>query len=366
MSKFITYKITKDEEVAIKQFYHEIPTAGNMNFSLEREPDIFAALEVEGFNAEIIVVKDTSNNQLACAAVKSRKVSYKNGLPTWVGYLSGLRVGEKYRNSFALGRLFKYFNDVFETDRCTFYLTSVFEDNIHAANILTSKKANIPIFEPFCNFRTFVFKPQSPKRIQTTDFQIRRANINDLTTIVSFLNNYGQQRQFFPKYEISDFNQNEGILKNLKINDIALAFRGNNLVGTMALWNQTAFRQWKIHSYSKWFRFFRRAINLLARMKRMPEFPKAGNVIDYNYLSLIAIADSNPQIFDLLLTELSQHVSAKSYFTIGFTSEDVLFQHFPIQHITLKSRIYIVYLRKDTELIRNIDKQLSYIELASL
>ena len=81
---------------------------------------------------------------------------------------------------------------------------------------------------------------------------------------MAFLNEHGPSRQFFPRYRTADFFNHEGLLKGLRLDDILLGFKGNRLIGTLALWDQQAFRQLVVDSYGLPLRWLRPLYNACA------------------------------------------------------------------------------------------------------
>jgi hypothetical protein len=368
MSRFLTYKLQPNEECEIKEFYRNIPTSGNLSFVLEREPSFYEALEVEGNEADVVVVKDSVSNKIVCAAIKSKKNCFIDGEIHRIGYLSGLRILEEYRNGQVLARLFRYFKEVQESDNCSFYITTIFDDNKHAQQILTSKKAGLPFFQDSGIYYTLIFKPQGVPSFLQNPYQIRRATEDDLDKISLFLHQEAKNKQFFPVYNEKDFNSKTGLLKGLDFKDIALLFHNEKLKGIMALWDQNLFRQWKIKAYSGYFKFIRPVINVAAYFKKMPLLPAANNPINYKTLALVCIENNNQQLFNLLLNELiqSEKKDNRIYIAAGFHQKDPFLQNFPFPNMKLKSKIFIVYWEKSTTFIPQKMEFIPYLELGSL
>jgi len=103
-----------------------------------------------------------------------------------------------------------------------------------------------------------------------TDLRVRNASGGDASTIINFLQSEGRSQQFFPEYQVADFGAANGLLAHLKWNDVFLVFRGDELVGVAAAWDQREIRRWRVTGYANWLRALRLPFNLLAKMRRMP------------------------------------------------------------------------------------------------
>src|SRR5437667_49717 len=72
------------------------------------------------------------------------------------------------------------------------------------------------------------------ERQPRADISIRHARLEDLPTVLQFLEANGPRRQFFPRYTARDFFADNGGLKGLRPADMLLAFRNNRLAGMLA------------------------------------------------------------------------------------------------------------------------------------
>ncbi len=365
MAKLYLQKIEEDGESELKQFYAARPTEGNIHFTLQREPNFFEALDVEGYTPKVMAVINSANNEIACSAIRTKRMCYINGKAVQIGYLSGLRLVNKYKSGTALPRIFNYLKENQSSENCALYFCSIFDDNTHAIKVLTSGKAGIPMFRKFGQFRTFIFKPSTVKIPGNLQVEIRKANKEDIDKMLDFLNKEGSAFQLFPVYERKDFINKTGIFKKSQLNDIAIACINGEIIGTMALLNQSAFRQWKIQHYSNSFKLLKPFINFGARISGKPVFPKEGESINYRILSLICIKNFDAEIFQRLLNFLTTSLTGSTYIFAGFFEQNPLIHSLNFPVVVLKSQIYTVHCTEESKQIK-YNQTIPHIELASL
>jgi hypothetical protein len=368
--RFLPCELTQKDEAEIVEFYNHQPSDGLIHFQLDRSPSFFDALSVEGYNNRVIAIKDTKEDSISGIAIKSEKKCYINGKQMLVGYCSGLRVNKFIYNGIVLGRLFREFVRENSKETCKYYLASVLDENIKTKNLFTSGKAGIPVFKDLGLYHTCIFKPGKVRipKIKDEDILIRRAKENDIEFLIQFLNKEGSKKQFFPVLKASDINYNKGFLKGLKIEDVHLAFRGRELVGTLALWKQTDFRKWIAKAYSGKFKAIKSIYNAYSRVFGDIVLPKAGKAIEYKILSLICIKDNSQSVFQSLLKRVlnDEKKNRNSCLAVGFHESCSLFNDLRIKGIKLKSRIFLTYVSDVNKISDSINGKEYYIDLGGL
>src|SRR5207244_12823365 len=110
---------------------------------------------------------------------------------------------------------------------------------------------------------------------------VRPATPEDLPAVLAFLEAVGPQRQFFPRYEPGDFFTAGGAFRDLRSEDLLLAYRGGRLAGTLAGWDQRGFRQTVVHAYRRPLRWAKPLYNGWARVWGRPRLPGAGEAVAY-------------------------------------------------------------------------------------
>ena len=369
MSNYEYVILNRSDEKLIRCFYEKIPTSGDLHFSLTREPDFFDALEAEGNDPDVLVMRKISSGEIIASIIASEKQCYISSKETSIGYMSSLRLAEKYRNRL-LGFFAKAVYEHQQKKGRKMSLISIFEDNSIARKNLLSGKGYMPRMRNLGIVHTFIFKPLniSGKNNNKADINIRFANIADIPSIVGFFERYGKNKTFFPGYKPMHFNSDRGILKNLKMEDIALAFRNDELTGVMGLWNQTGFRNWKIYTYSLKFYLLKPIINLYSWFNRKPLFPPSGKPIDYKNIALVCIRNNDQNVFNHLLKYqiINLPVRKKVYIAYSMHESNPFLSNFPLPKIDLKSCLYLAYWKEDEALASSLKIDEVYLETGGL
>ncbi len=369
MSNYEYVCLNRSDEESVRRFYETLPTSGDLHFSLNREPDFFNALDVEGDNPDVLVMRKIDSGEIIGSIIGSEKQCFINSRETSIGYISSLRLAEKYRNRL-LGFFAKaFYNHQHEKGR-KISLITIFEDNSVARKNLLSGKGYLPMMRDLGIIHTLIFKPTiiRDKRRSKASINIRFADIADIPTIVDFFEIYGKVKTFFPVYKAIHYNSEQGILKNLKMKDIALAFDKSELIGVMGAWNQDEFRKWKIHAYSFRFKLIKPLINLYSWLNRKPLFPTSEKPIDYRNIALVCIKNNDHTVFDRLLQYNLNNLSGRKdiYIAYSMHESNPFLRNFPLPNVDLKSRLYLTYWKEDEAFVSSIQKGEIYLETGGL
>ena len=106
---------------------------------------------------------------------------------------------------------------------------------------------------------------------------IRPATREYVPTIIEFWHQEGAKKQFFPEYSVADLLSYDGLLRGLELEDVFLAFSGEELVGTVAAWDQKSFRQSVVRGYNRRLTFLRIPYNVTARVTKNPILRRPGS-----------------------------------------------------------------------------------------
>lgn len=349
------------------------PMDGHVQVSFRREPSYFDASVVEGPHRQTLVARD--GEHLAAIGCRSARERYVNGQPMPIGYLSGLRLRPQYRGSGLLGRGYRFLHELHRDGRTNLYLTTIAEGNDVATRLLTSARTWLPRYHAAGCYCTFVIParrvPRDEQR-EASDCEVRRANTADLPALLELLSNAGGRRQFFPCYEAEDFFHDQGTFRGLAAENIVLASRSGQLVGSIAAWDQRSFRQSVVEGYSGWLRQMRPAYNLWARLRRQPRLPAPHNPLPLITAAIPVVVDDELAVFRSLLgrliDEIPRGTSANpDYLLLGLHERD------PLTPVARRmatqvyvTRLYYVCWQDGEQLREQLDGRPPYLELGCL
>jgi hypothetical protein len=244
------------------------------------------------------------------------------------------------------------------------------EDNLPAKAVLLSGRGGLPGYHDFGRYCCMALSLQSRSAGSgRSGIRVRRASAADGPAIIGFLNREGRSRQFFPKYQVEDFGAPKGLLSHLQWEDVFLAFRGDDLIGVVAAWDQREFRQWRVTGYDSWLGLLRIPFNLVAMVRKMPLLPKPALPLDYFILSLACVQGNDRSVFKVLLEKVVREKRRHyTFFLAGLHERDPLLAELLARpNFPLPSRLFVVAWEDEAGEVQKLDRELvPYLELGSL
>jgi len=369
--RIIICQANRADDFELRRVLRENPMEGRIRVAFAREPSYFDAAQVEGDVVDVIVAKTMPSEKIVGFGTRSEKHCFVNGRPGRIGYLSGLRIQAEYRNGLVLAKGYRLLKQAHGAGSVQLYLTTIIDDNDQAKKILTSGKAGLPTYHDLGLFYTLSIRPSAHRNGNSQKgVRIRTAAKKDIKSLVRFLNQHGSQRQFYPVYKEEHFCQTQGLLRGLKLEKVYLAKENDRIVGSLAIWNQKAFKQSIIAGYGRSVRILRRAYNLFTAINKRPTLPNPGTYLNCQSLALVCIEKDRLEIFDTLLQNVlhNAHESKNLHSVlIGFHERDPLLaiaRQRP--HVEYLSRLYVVHWQDGDSAFHSLDGRIPYLELGAL
>ncbi len=366
-SRYELARPSDDEE--LRRILRETPFEGSISLTMEREPDYFLAAAIEGPFHQTLVLRESRSGEIIGMGDRSVRPRWVNGRVQEVGYFSGLRGCEKYRQGLAAARFlskgFEGQHELHQDGRTRFYLMSVITDNDAARRILNSNLPHYPRLHPYTRMFTYAIHPARLKK--ESNIRLTRGSVDLIPAIVDCLARSGARTQFAPHWT-TDRLLSE-LTPDLSISDFFLALNGDCVVGCLALWDQQSFKQSVIRGYSGRIARFRKLINLFAPLGGWPVLPDAGARLNHCFACFLAVDDNNPEIFSALLRALYNEAVRRKfdYFTLGLAEGN---RFHPIvksyRPITYESQIYLAAWEDGYKAIAQVDSRPPALEIALL
>jgi len=353
---------TPADDESLRQLLRENPIPGSISLSFEREPCYFDASMIEGPFHQTIVTREVNTGTVIAFGNRSIRPLFINGQVRDIGYMSQLRVRPDYGKGLYLARglaggFIKYY-ELHQDGRTPFYLMSVIEDNLPARRLLTSGLPDYPNTHEYARMFTYAIYPLRRKRALPLpdDLRLIRGSDKYIDEIINCLNRNNACKQFAPHWTCDSL-----FIANLKPSDFFLAVCGDHLVGCLACWDQTMFKQTVVRGYSGSLARWRKLLNIFSALGRWPHLPNPNTPLRHSYASHLAVDDDDPVIFAALLRALYNynHECKNSYFMIGL-SESNLFRkivqaYHPLIYI---SQLYLVAWDDGYDEIAKVDRNL--------
>jgi hypothetical protein len=204
------------------------------------------------------------------------------------------------------------------------------------------------------------------------DLRVTRACSDDVAEILEFWRTTGPQRQFFPAYRREHLISERGLLRGLAVEDLLLARerRGGEIVGTLGLWDQGAFRRWRVHRLPRALAVGALFINSVARLGGGLPLPRKGEALPQRIVTALCVADDDAGVLQALWGEAVRRIARDggAWLTVGLHELDPLLpwvrQRRPRE---LFSRLYLVHWPDGREAADAIDAgRCPYVELGGL
>jgi hypothetical protein len=345
---------------------------GSIRVAMPREPDFLRSTVVEGRRVQVGIAEDADRGLVVGLVVRAEKDAFINGTPAVIGYLGGWRVRPASGSFAVLRRGCDFVRGCHEAGRARLYLQTIVAGNDKAASLLRSGRLGLPTVKDFGRLRTFLLRPSAENRLSAPpDTVIRRGRDGDLGPVLEFLNSrHGSRRQFFPVYREADFKMTSGLLRGLATQDLFLAWKGSDLVGTLGLWDQSAYKQNRVVGYGPWTARLRPLLNAYSRLRSRPTLPSAGSDVKHLSLAVACVAGEDAGIFaGLLKTALraARERPGFEYVAALFHERDPLGAVLrKLPGITYSSTLYVGHYADGEAALAALDGRIPYIELGSL
>ncbi len=361
-----------EDDPDLRKILRENPMAGDISLTFEREPNYFAAAQVEAPEHQIIVAKDMDINRIVGMGARSIRPLYINGKATKLGYLSQFRIDKNYRAMRKhLTQAWQLFKELHQDGKSPFYYTRISEDNLPARRLLTRGLPGLPKYIEYTRMHTLaIYSRRKKRKINLPDgLDMSRGGKHTQTKIIKCLQRNLSRYQFAPHWDESLMFTPDHT-PDLSPEDFFVVLDGETVVGCAALWDQGAFKQTVVREYSKRVKYFRWLINLITRAIGMPTLPAVNSKIKHAYVSHLAVDNDNPEIYKALLRGLFNHAVEQGYYYImlGFCENHPSLEQTQKEyaHIDYKSIIYLVTWDMNSDPQAHLDDRLSAPEIAIL
>jgi hypothetical protein len=316
MAGLIFREARPEDHAALERLFRETSMAGAIRIGSDRAPDFFAGSRVQ---AEEICVRGVFTDDGRAVGVFSmgKRRVWLSGEQTPMRYLSDLRIHPDWRKGTMLAKGFHMMREhVF--GKGEWAQTLVLEGNLPALEFLRSRRAGLPEYREAGRYRNWLLPTQrTPKPFH----RVRRARSGDLPAMQLLLDESSRRRSFAPVVDLR--NLGDAYLNGLAVGDFIVAEEGGEIIGMMALWDQSPFQRMRVDGYSPGMAAFRPLWNLGAMLLGGIALPPPGNALPITKAGLIACCGDDPAILRSLLA-FSFPLLAGKMLLVGLSEKDSL------------------------------------------
>ena len=371
MKARLRYEIaTASSEPEVRRLLRENPVSGNIEVSLEREPNAFHAAAVTGDEYQLVLAYVNDEVEPIGLGARFELDAFINGKVQRIGYLSELRAtgGFKFRRSLLL-QAYRAMRQYHEAGNAAFYLTTIIADNTAARRLLEAGLSDMPTYSPIEMMATIIIPVRSGARVRGLNRRVTTATAKDLPAIAGKLNHSGQSYQFHPFWSENTLRSPDRC-RGLNAGDFLVCHDEGRFRGCLALWDQRSFKQTVIRGYASRLAYLRPAYNLVAPLFRRPRLPAPGASLESGFLSHLAVEAEDEATAVSLIRQACRHGSQRGleYVMIGVAERNpicaAIRRHFPCH--SYLSMLYGVYWEDGKNEFETLDNRIPHAELAIL
>jgi hypothetical protein len=368
-SRYLIESASPNDDAALRALLRSAFMDGPIKLSFQREPDFFLGAGIGNLATTVTVARDTGSGEIVSTASRAIRRAFIDGCERPLGYLSGLRTRDDARKTTLLARGYRHIQQQHQDGLVPFYVTTILDGNQEARRILTSGRAGLPAYVSYGKLRTYMLPLYRVRSHIRRRGAVTRGASETLPAALECLNRFNTGLQFAPAYASQDFAADSTMLQGLSAGDLYLCFRGREIAGTMAAWNQNGFRQSVVAGYSRLLASTRPALTLAAKFGLAPRLPAKGQSLPCLYAALISSRDSDVTVFqellDAVLTDWTH--AGYAYLLLGLCDRHPFSAIVEKRSVlTLESEIYVVYWQDSKPDCLPSTDRIPHLEVATL
>ena len=363
---FRLYLATQEDEADIRRLFRTNPVPGHVTVTYEREPDFFLGCGVTGHSYQVVVARHEPTGELAGVVCRAKRRVWIGGQEEEVGYLSGVRVDERFRGRWLVPRGLKFLGDLDAKDPVPVYLATITGENREARGLFVDKpRPGFPRFEEVGRLHTAAIPVRVKPAIRDLPTGVRPAVPGDLPRIVSTLNEHGRRRQYSQVYSEEDFRGSATL--GFRVEDFVVFEIDGRLSGVAGLWDQSAFKQTVVREYSRGLRWTRPLYDAAARLTRRHPLPAPGEPLRSAFAAFLCVSDDDRSVFRALFRRLHELAAKRghAFLVVGLAVDHPLLAEVRrYAHVPYHSTLYTVSWRGG--LHATPDGRVPHVEVATL
>ncbi len=338
---------TRADEADLRRLVGSTPMPGALAIRFEREPDYFLGCDIMGRTWEVLIARHRASGALAGMMCRTEDDLFVDGRPARVGGISQVRIAPQFRGLHLLEMGWPAFRS-----RGIPYLGVIARDNPRAVKALVGRAPGAPALERVGGITTLGFpvrRRAAHRALRTPWPSARRGAPLQVTAdrvhvdeLVAFLNAEGRRRQFAPVRTRVDFTAGRR-LRGLDMSSVFVVRRAGRLVGTLALWDQRAYKQDIVDSYGRSLARLRPVLDLALRASGAAPLPEPGGEIVGAFAALNLVVDDDARVFAVLLDAVLAAARRRGlqWVTLGMSDDDPLLAVARRRlHVTYRSDLY--------------------------
>jgi hypothetical protein len=356
---------TPADEPDIRALVGSVAMPGDVAVRFAREPDYFCGTTIMGDPCDVLVGRRMPDGALAGIACRAERQAFVSGVESPLGYIGQIRIAEEFRGRWLVPRGARFMREL--SPPGLLYFGVIARENPRAAGALVGVRPPAGIRAVrVSGITTCAIVLRRRRAVRAPGVTVRPASAETLPDVVAFLRAEGARRQFFPAYTLGDFTGGTA-LRGLVAEDVLVARRTDRIVGVIAVWDQSAYKQDVVAAYGPALRRARPLYDLAARAVGARPLTPPGEAIPLAFAACVCVADDDPDVMRMLVSAATRaaYEGGKAYLMVGLADADPLLAAArAFVHFTYRSDLYA--LSFDDDPAARLDGRVPYIEIATL
>lgn len=357
------------DEPALRRLLRETPMGRDIRLTLEREPCVEFANDIEGDATEVLVARAAGSELPVGMAARTVLTSFVNGAPTRVGYLGQLRIRREYRRPRVLQRGYAALRSLLADSGVSLNVTTIVSDNISARRVLEAGLPGLPTYRYLGDILSLTYGSAARLNSRSNGVGVTSAQTGDMEEIAALLMRNGMRFQFAPRWSREELVSSVRA-RGLRPEDFFVARRDSRVVGCLACWDQRDFKQVVVRGYSRRVNLVRPMWNALAPVAHWPQLPPVGAPLPVIFLSHVAVDEDDVEAFSALLDAglHCAHRRGVGHAVLGLSDRHPLaaFARVRRRPRIYCSRVYMVYWPEGEAAAHRVDGRPLHLEVATL
>lgn len=284
----------RDDDAELRRILRQSPVGTRVSFTLEREPSFFDGEGAWGDSTRTGVLKTAQPGPPLGLVSRSTVPVYLGGRLQRVGFIHSVRLPGDDCSAAAAA----FLRSVREPDDAPIDLLPVLEEEVGVWKTLLKPAPGLPPVRLAGSASVFLVSVRAIdlRYVNPVSGLAIPAIIPDL---LACLERNGRRAALAPAWRTLDF---EGSLRrrDLQVSDFFVQLKGNDVRGCISVWDQSAFKQTVIRSYSRpgapWARPVMTGLD-----RRSLQLPAVGSPLRFASISHLAIDGDDPGLFHSLI-----------------------------------------------------------------
>ncbi len=319
---------TPDDNAGLLELAAACEMRGDIGLRVDREPDFFALNRLEGERWQVGIVKGLGSGTVAgCVAIAERR-AYLDGVARQTVYIGDLKVHPAHRGGPTADAL-----QLHARDACARIGGPTVPGliTILAGNAPMERRADgprgLPVLARFATIRSHAIPFVGRRTEPVNGVRVDQATPEDLEEMAALWSRVAPDRQFAPVHDASSFARSIASAPGLGLRSYWVARHpGGRIAGFVAAWDQSAFKQLRVTSYSRRLALVRAGFNLVAPLTGATPLPPAGGQLRCLTAFNVCVPGDEPAVLRALLLRIyaARQAGGYSCLNIGLDVRDPL------------------------------------------